>query len=89
MDGSYNPLSRPIFIYVAVKSMDKPEVKQFVEFYMANAAKISKEVKYVPLPDKVYKANLDHIARKRVGTIFGGKNEIGLTVEELVKREAK
>lgn len=89
MDGSYNPLSRPIFIYVSAKALEKTEVKQFVDFYMANAAKISKEVKYVPLPDKVYKANLDHITKKRVGTIFGGKNEIGLTVEELVKREAK
>jgi phosphate transport system substrate-binding protein len=37
----------------------------------------------------VYKANLDHIAKKRTGTIFGGKNEIGLTVDELVKREVK
>lgn len=89
MDGSYNPLSRPIFIYVNAKSIDKPEVKQFVEFFMANASKISKEVKYVPLPEKVYKANLDHIAKKRVGTIFGGKNEVGMTVEELVKREVK
>lgn len=89
MDGSYNPLSRPIFIYVNAKSIDKPEVKQFVEFYMANASKISKEVKYVPLPDKVYKANLDHVTKKRVGTIFGGKNEVGMTVDELVKREVK
>jgi len=89
MNGSYNPLSRPIFIYVNAKSLDKAEVKAFVEFYMAHAAKISKEVKYVPLPDKVYKANLDHINKKRLGTIFGGKNEVGLTVEELTRREAK
>lgn len=89
MNGSYNPLSRPIFIYVNAKSLDKPEVKQFVEFYMANASKISKEVKYVPLPDKVYKANLDHMNKKRVGSIFGGKNEVGMTVDELVKREVK
>ena len=37
-DGSYQPLSRPIFIYVNIKSADKPEVKEFVEFYMKNAA---------------------------------------------------
>ena len=89
MNGSYNPLSRPIFIYVNSKSLDKPEIKQFVEFYMAHVAKIAKEVKYVPLPDKVYKANLEHINKKRTGTIFGGKNEVGMTVEELVKREVK
>ena len=89
MNGSYNPLSRPIFIYVNSKSLDKPEIKQFIEFYMAHVAKIAKEVKYVPLPDKVYKANLEHINKKRTGTIFGGKNEVGMTVEELVKREVK
>lgn len=89
MDGSYNPLARPIFIYVSVKSIQRPEIQKFVEFYMANAVKIGREVKYVTLPPQVYKANLDHIAKKRTGTIFGGRNEIGLTVEELVKREVK
>lgn len=89
MDGTYNPLSRPIFIYVSAKALERPEVKKMVEYYMANAAKIAREVKYVPLPDIAYKANLDHIARKRTGTIFGGKNEVGLTVEELVRREVK
>lgn len=89
MNGSYNPLSRPIMIYVSAKSLDKPEVKRFVEFYMQHAAKISKEVKYVPLPNKVYTNNLKIIADRRVGTIFGGHNEVGMTVEELVGREVK
>lgn len=89
MDGSYNPLSRPIFIYVAVKSLDRPEVSKFIEFYMANVSKISKEVKYVPLPDSVYKNNLKIVADRRVGTIFGGHNVVGMTVEEMIKREVK
>lgn len=89
MDGSYNPLSRPIFIYVNAASLNKPEVKQFVEYFMKHAAEISKEVKYVPLPSKVYAANLQHIQKGRVGTIFGGKNKVGLTVEQLVTMEAK
>lgn len=89
MDGTYNPLSRPIFIYVAVKSLDKKEVQRFVEFYMANVAKISREVKYIPFPDSVYKNNLKIIADRRVGTIFGGHNVVGMTVEEMIKREVK
>lgn len=89
LDGSYNPFSRPLFIYVNVKSLDKPEVKQFVDFYMSNAAKISSEVKYIPLPAAVYKKNSEHINTKRVGTIFGGNNEVGLTIEQLTSREAK
>jgi phosphate transport system substrate-binding protein len=89
MDGSYNPLSRPIFIYVNAASLNKPEVKQFIEYFMKHAAEISKEVKYVPLPSKVYAANLQHIQKGRVGTIFGGKNKVGLTVEQLVTMEVK
>ena len=89
MDGSYNPLSRPIFIYVSERSLDRAEVQEFIKFYMANVAKISREVKYVPLPEKAYQANLQHIQKKRVGTIFGGHNEVGMTIEELIKREAR
>lgn len=89
MDGSYNPLSRPIMIYINAKSLDKPDVLKFSEFYMKNASRISKEVKYVPLPDKVYSNNLKIISDRRVGTIFGGHNEVGMTVEDLVKRDVK
>jgi phosphate transport system substrate-binding protein len=89
MDGTYNPLSRPIFIYVSVKSLDRPEVRRFVEFYMANAPKISREVKYVPLPDSVYKNNLKIVADRRVGTIFGGHNVVGMTVEQMINKQVK
>jgi phosphate transport system substrate-binding protein len=89
LNGTYTPLSRPIFIYVNAKSLSKPEVKKFVEFYMANAAKMAKEVKYVPLPADAYKTALEHIAKGKKGTVFGGKNEVGITISELLKREAK
>ena len=88
-NGTYAPLSRPIFIYVKVKSLDKPEVKEFLEFYMKHGAKLTKEVKYVPLPAAAYTGNMDHVNKKKYGTVFGGKNEIGITIEELMKREAK
>ncbi|MDP3537474.1 MAG: PstS family phosphate ABC transporter substrate-binding protein [Azonexus sp.] len=88
-NGTYAPLSRPIFIYVKVKSLDKPEVKEFLEFYMKHGAKLTKEVKYVPLPAAAYTGNIDHVNKKKYGTVFGGKNEIGITIEELMKREAK
>ena len=87
--GTYQPLSRPIFIYVKAKSLQKPEVKEFVEFYMKNGAKLTKEVKYVPLPAAAYTGNLEHVKKNKVGTVFGGHNEVGITIEELMKREAK
>ncbi len=88
-NGTYQPLSRPIFVYVKAASLDKPEVKEFVEFYMKNAATLTKEVKYVPLPAAAYTGNLEHVSKKKFGTVFGGKNEIGVTIDELMKREAK
>ncbi len=87
--GTYQPLARPIFIYINVKSLAKPEVKKFVDFYMTQGAKLAKEVKYVPLPAAIYTSNMKHMAENKKGTIFGGKNEVGISIEELVKREAK
>lgn len=88
LNGSYEPLSRPIFIYVNAKSLAKPEVKEFVEYMLKNSAKISKEVKYVPLPAKAYTLGLEHLNKGKKGTVFGGKNEVGITIEELMAREA-
>ena len=89
LDGTYQPLARPIFIYVSAKAYAKPEVKEFVNYYMSYGAWLAKEVKFVPAPDSVYKINLDHIAKGKKGTVFGGVAEVGVTIEELVKREAK
>ena len=87
--GTYQPLARPIFIYVNAKSLAKPEVRAFTEYYMKNGAKLAKEVKYVPLPDKAYSANLEHLAKRKLGTVFGGVAEVGVTIEELIRREGK
>ena len=87
--GTYQPLSRPIFIYVNAKSLGKPEVKEFVEFYMTQGAKLAQEVKYVPLPASAYKTAWDHVLKNKKGTVFGGTAEVGITIEELLRREAK
>jgi phosphate transport system substrate-binding protein len=85
--GTYQPLARPIFIYVNAKSLEKPEVKEFVEFYMMHGAKLTKEVKYVPLPAKIYEANIANVGKMKLGTVFGGVPEVGVKIDELVKRE--
>ena len=89
LKGTYTPLARPIFIYVNAKSLGKPEVKEFVEYYMKHGAKLAREVKYVPLPDSAYTIGLDHLQKGKKGTVFGGNAEVGVTIEELLKREAK
>jgi phosphate transport system substrate-binding protein len=60
-DGSYKPLSRPLFIYVNKKSLEKPEVKEFVKFYLENAPELVKSVFYVPMPEDKYKESLAKI----------------------------
>jgi phosphate transport system substrate-binding protein len=87
--GTYQPLSRPIFIYVNAKALAKPEVKEFVQFYLEHGAQLSQEVKYVPLPAHAYKTAWDHVLKNKKGTVFGGTAEVGITIEELLKREAK
>ncbi|HEX6813884.1 MAG TPA: PstS family phosphate ABC transporter substrate-binding protein [Planctomycetota bacterium] len=82
----YNPLSRPLFIYVNRKSADKPEVKEFVEFFLKEAEKLTKEVKYLPLPAWAYQTGLNRFQQRQVGTGFGGVPEVGLTIDALLLR---
>ena len=89
VNGTYEPLSRPIFIYVAEKSAQRPEVKAFVEYYLTQSKPLIEEVKYVPLPDQAYAMARKHFADGKLGTGFGGVPEVGLKVEELLAREAK
>ncbi|MFH1014428.1 MAG: PstS family phosphate ABC transporter substrate-binding protein [Nitrospirota bacterium] len=89
MDGTYQPLSRPIFIYVSKKAVEKPEIKEFVEYYLKNAAKLVQQVKYVPLPAKAYKLVAERFAKRKTGTLFGGEAEVGVKIEDLLKREEK
>jgi phosphate transport system substrate-binding protein len=55
--GSYKPLSRPLLIYVNKKSLERSEVAEFVKFYLANAARLSAEVGYVPVTDEIAAAS--------------------------------
>jgi phosphate transport system substrate-binding protein len=88
-DGTYQPLSRPLFIYVKEKSLQRPEVREFVEFYLKEGGALAREVGYVELPAAAYELALKNLAEGRLGTGFGGSPEIGLKVEDLLVREGK
>jgi len=87
--GAYQPLSRPVFIYVNAKSASKHEVKRFVEFYLAQAPTLVPQVKYVPLPREAYELAVAHFKNGKLGTAFQGASTIGLKIEDLLRREAK
>lgn len=87
MDGTYQPLSRPLFIYVnATAAAFKPEVKAFVNFYLENAPELVKEVKYVPLPKEDYDAVKTHFKAMKPGTGFNGNAEVGIKITDLLSR---
>ncbi len=87
--GTYTPLSRPLFIYVSSKALQRKEVQDFVSYYLNNAAKLSAEVKYVPLPKKAYDLAKGIYTRRRYGTVFSGDQAIGKTIEEIMQLESK
>lgn len=87
MDGTYQPLARPLFIYVnATAAAFKPEVKAFVNYYLQNAPKLVAEVKYVPLPADDYAAVTEHFKATKPGTGFNGTPEVGIKIKDLIKR---
>ncbi len=86
-NNSYKPLSRPIFIYVNAKSADKPEINEFVNFYMKNAAELVTEVKYFPLSKEVYNLNIEHLNKKKIGTVFKGTGT-NIKLEDILKLES-
>jgi phosphate transport system substrate-binding protein len=89
IDGSYEPLSRPLFIYVRDTAATRAEVKEFIQFYMTEGADLAKEVGYVPLPADSYKVALKHFNERKLGTVFGGVPEVGVTIDNLLSREGK
>lgn len=60
-DGTYSPLSRPLYIYVNKQKLENPEVMAFVEYYLTNAAELSEEVGYIRLPEEMYKEDLEKL----------------------------
>lgn len=76
-DSSYQPLSRPVFIYVKKAAAERPEVKAFTEFYLSpKNADIILEVGDVPLPNITLRTALSRFERGRTGTVFGGKGSV-------------
>lgn len=60
-DGTYKPLARPIYIYVSKKALERPEVKEFVKFYLTSATKLVPQVGYVPYTEAQYQELLKKV----------------------------
>ena len=87
--GTYQPLSRPLFIYVKKSVATNPPIKAFVQYYLQNAQKLVREVGYIPFPPDAYKLVEARYDKGVTGSLFEGKgSQVGVTIGELLKREA-
>lgn len=83
-DGTYQPLSRPLFVYVSVDDAERPAVEDFIEYLLGPGRPLVREVGYVPLPDRAYELVAERFARRTTGTLFAEGAKVGVTVEELL-----
>ena len=88
ISGTYFPLSRPIFIYLNQDSLKRAEVKKFADYYLDHAGEMAKQVQYIALPQKSYDITKQHLNKGRLGTVFGGEAQVGLTIDQILKKEA-
>lgn len=83
--NTYKPLSRPLYVYIERKAADKPEVEEFVNFYLDNAKDLVGQVGYVALPDSVYDAAKERFAARTTGTVYSDPANEGKPLETLFK----
>ncbi|MEK7279760.1 MAG: substrate-binding domain-containing protein, partial [Nitrospirota bacterium] len=85
-NGTYQPLARPIFIYVNKNSASRQDVKEFIKFYLTAGEPLVKEVGFVPLQEKLYGLVLNRFEKGVGGSLFGGKgSQVGVNLEQLLQ----
>jgi phosphate transport system substrate-binding protein len=85
-NGTYQPLSRPLFVYVSRKAADRTDVQQFVEMLFTRTDLV-REVGYIELTPQIYDLARAHFADRRTGTAFEKGHQVGMTLEALLARE--
>jgi phosphate transport system substrate-binding protein len=71
-DGTYRPLSRPVFIYPNVKALERAEVRNFVDYYLTKGVPLVREVGYIPLTEKEYELVRGRLAARKAGSMYEG-----------------
>ncbi len=88
--GEYQPLARPLFIYINATSAQKnSSLRKFLDYYLEQVPEVVKGVGYVPLPQEAYHIRKVAFHKGKAGTVFDGKSEFNLTIPELLRKQAK
>ncbi|MCS6840411.1 MAG: PstS family phosphate ABC transporter substrate-binding protein [Roseiflexus sp.] len=88
-DGTYTPLSRPLFIYVRADRLDRPETQAFIRFYLDHAARLVQDARYIPLPQRAYALVQQRVDNRKTGSIFSKPVPVGISIEELLILEGQ
>jgi phosphate transport system substrate-binding protein len=84
--GTYQPLSRPIFLYVEKSALQRPEVGAFVDFYLTHVASLVAEAGYVALPHRTYERVQQRFHAGTTGSLFAGRGSaVGVTIEAVLE----
>ena len=84
-NGTYQPLARPIFIYVSRSAADRAEGQSFVEYYLNEAARLVPQVGYIALPGNSYELALAKFTRRATGSAFGGGSQVGIQISDILR----
>jgi phosphate transport system substrate-binding protein len=87
-EGRYRLLSRPLFLYVSVKALARPEVREFAAYAVTHAGRFAQAAKSLPLSEAAYRLAGARLAGQRTGSVWAGTQPIGLTLTELDKKYA-
>jgi phosphate transport system substrate-binding protein len=86
-NGTYRPLSRPIFIYPKVAALERPEVASFVEYYLKEGVPLVREVGYIPLTDREYEMVRSRYTSRRTGSTYDGTDgQSQMTLEQRLSK---
>ena len=80
-EGTYEPLSRPIYIYINASALDKKQVADFVSFYLESAGQLAQEVGYISLPQESYQLAKTRVDTRTAGSSYHGETPLPMLTE--------
>lgn len=82
-NGTY-VLSRPLFIYVSDRSLDRPEILKYIRFYLSEGPALAREVGYIALPREIHTMVVQRVRDRRVGSLYQGQGSVGKSLGALL-----
>jgi phosphate transport system substrate-binding protein len=87
--GAYHPFARPLFIYVNLQSLQRPELANFVQFYIENAGPLCSNAGYIPFDMQIYEKVRERLSNRETGTAFGGQLKEGMELKAIMDLPVK